>query len=237
MSRDARQQQRKEKRNKRAKEKQKKLNQSKSVSPFAQLAKFDAAPFLHCCINGVAFTQGIGNLLVSRAIGNRVVVVIFLVDLYCLGIKNITYKLCSRIELERIVRDQLFHREPALDLTPEEAKKLVVEAAAYAARYGFRPHEDYLKTLAIFAGVDASSCPREFTFGNDGKPFYISGPHDGAAFRNRVRETLERSAGAGNFNFVTVLDEREFDDHLIDGAFDEIDDDDDDLPLELAENR
>jgi len=244
MSRDARQQQRKEKRNKREKEKRKKLNQSKSISPFATLAKVEQAPFTYCCINKSVFSGGMGNLLVSRAVGSRVVFVVFLVDMYCLGIKNVVYKMCSRIELERIARERIFGGEPAQNLSPEEAKKLVVEAAAYAARYGLRPHEDYPKCLAIFDGVDASTCTREFTFGKDGKPLYINGPHDSSQFQQRVRETLERTAGPGNYDYIAMLDERTFTiprQGETNDSFDEIDDeefddeDDEDVSQKLTD--
>lgn len=30
----------------------------------------------------------------------------------------------------------------------------------------------------LFEGIDPSLCPNQFTFGRDGKPFYMRGPHE-----------------------------------------------------------
>jgi len=237
MGRDGRKQQlRKEKRNKRAKEKKKASLKDKSVSPFALLAKAESSPFVDCCINRSALDGGgIGNLLVSRSLPNgKIVHVIFLVDLHCLGIKNVVCGMVSQLE-SGLFRNRIYRREPSCNLTPEEAKKLVVEAAAYAARYGLRAHEDYAKALAIFHGVDATECPREFVFGQDGKPFYVNGPNDSAQFQRRVCETLLRTAGPGGYDFLMMVngmpmqDWDEFDDD----EFEEDDEFDDEPPIPI----
>jgi hypothetical protein len=42
----------------------------------------------------------------------------------------------------------------------------------------------------------------ELTFGRDGKPMYISGPHDDG---EKIIRTLRRGLGDGNYDFVHVI--------------------------------
>ena len=91
MARDPRaQQKKKERRNQREKRKKQLARRATAVTPLTLVARAPDAPVRACAINRVAFTQGIGNLLVVRELPTGVcVAVIFLVDLYCLGIKNV----------------------------------------------------------------------------------------------------------------------------------------------------
>jgi hypothetical protein len=44
--------------------------------------------------------------------------------------------------------------------------------------------------------------PTAIRFGREGKPFYISGPYDNP---RAVIETLENTAGPGNYHYLTHL--------------------------------
>jgi hypothetical protein len=45
---------------------------------------------------------------------------------------------------------------------------------------------------------------RDFVFGLDGKPFYVSGPEDSPGFIRRVLRTLERHCGPDGFHYLTT---------------------------------
>ncbi len=47
----------------------------------------------------------------------------------------------------------------------------------------------------LLQGVDPSTCPREFTYGRDGKPFYISGPHESLAQAKAISQRLRAEGG------------------------------------------
>lgn len=213
MARDARKHQKKQERRKqKSKEKRRDYIKNRDATPFKLLKQAGDAPFLPCRIHEIAFTQGMGNLVVARQLPDgRVVLVAFLIDLYCLGVKDVMYRACPKEEYELDFVKKTYKDQPARILTPEEAKKLVEGAAAFAAKFGIRPHEDYAKAKAVFDGVDSSACDTPFHFGKDGKPFYISGPNDGFDFQNRVRGLLERNAGPGNYDFLMKADLLEFD--------------------------
>lgn len=89
---------------------------------------------------------------------------------------------------------------------PSCARKLVESAVTWAESIGFSPHKDYKSAKKIFGDIDAATCPREFEFGKDGKPFYVSGPNDSPAFVRKVVNTLERRVGAGNYDYLTLLE-------------------------------
>jgi hypothetical protein len=78
----------------------------------------------------------------------------------------------------------------------ELAQQLVFGAVEYARSLGFEPARGFTATtdqLGSWAG------PSAISFGCDGKPFFVQGPHDNA---DPVLQTLERSAGRGNFTFL-----------------------------------
>ena len=206
MSRDPRaQQKKKERRNAREKKKKQLARQETAVTPLALVARFPDAPVRACSINAAAFTDtGIGNLFVVRELPTGVcVAVTFLVDLKCLGVKNVAFHVLSRSGVAEFAR-KMYASEPAEPLTAPEAKKLVLDAVAFAAKYGLHPHADYAKALLIFTGIDETGCAREFEFGQDGKPLYVNGPHDSPTFQRRIRDTLDRTAGPGNWDFVLM---------------------------------
>jgi hypothetical protein len=58
---------------------------------------------------------------------------------------------------------------------------------------------------AIFGDVDTGACPETFTFGKDGKPFFVSGPNDTPARIRSVSQTLARSQGSGGWDYLVEV--------------------------------
>jgi hypothetical protein len=63
-------------------------------------------------------------------------------------------------------------------IAPACLAKIVKGAVEYAQSFGFSPHPDYDHAAKLLDGIDPTTCPEEFTFGRDGKPFYIQGPNE-----------------------------------------------------------
>ncbi|KKK83308.1 hypothetical protein LCGC14_2794680, partial [marine sediment metagenome] len=56
----------------------------------ARIQRTAAAPILHCCATDMLWDQGMSNVLVSRELDNgSVAYAMFLVDTYCLGVKDV----------------------------------------------------------------------------------------------------------------------------------------------------
>ncbi|MBV8357342.1 MAG: hypothetical protein JO189_05330 [Deltaproteobacteria bacterium] len=136
----------------------------------------------------------------------------FLLDVFCLGVKNAMSSHLSRREYKMMLDMNI-----AESMTPIEAcclKKLVLGAAAYAESLGFSPHEDYAAALMVLEGIDVQDCEAEYTFGRNGKPFYVRGPNESQAESQRIIEQLRQRCGEDGFDFLigTDMDEEDEED-------------------------
>ena len=171
-----------------------------------QMAAAARYPILHCWVMENLWSNGMGQVLLSRELpGGRVAVSVFLVDRYCLGVKN-----AFAVVVGRFSYDSKFTRETRSqfateDFPPVAARKLVEGAVAYAQSLGFPPHPDYHKAKLIFGDIDAGECLQEFEFGKDGKPIFIAGPHDGPQRCKAIIAQLERKLGQDDFQYLVPV--------------------------------
>jgi hypothetical protein len=157
------------------------------------------------------FSKGIGWVIIARfkARGQRVQVGVFLVDVFCLGVKLAVYEDC---DLEDYRRRILNHYQSIFPMVPVEpccARKLLEQAVQYARSLGLAPHLDYKKAARAFGGVQAAQCAQQFTFGCNGKPFYRRGPRETEAQALRLVRRLERCCGPGNYDYEVLLGDAE----------------------------
>ncbi|NMO56706.1 hypothetical protein HH310_36725 [Actinoplanes sp. TBRC 11911] len=140
-------------------------------------------------------------LIVRRERASRVTVCGYLVDVYCLGVKDsIGPQLIGSGSVDAY-RHNFFEafNTPALPAPVELAQDLIHGAVAYARGLGFEPAANFALT-APYLGT--STGPTAIRFGREGKPFYISGPYDNP---RAVIATLETTAGPGNYHYLTHL--------------------------------
>ena len=151
-----------------------------------------------------AGAEGVACVVVARRHRpQRVSVCGYLVDVYCLGVKN---ALGPQIKNERDLPAFLdhffapFHHVAAPLAAPLElARHLVCGAVDYARRLGFEPASDFQPAAGHLGQWPETSA---ITFGRHGVPFYVSGPYDNPS---RVVRTLTRSVGEGNFHYIAQL--------------------------------
>ena len=179
------------------------------LSPATQMRRSVDAPVYECLVPEELFQMGIGSVVFSRELpGGEIAVVVFLLDVFCLGVKNTLVKVVPEDEYQSML-EQISQHETLASIDPACARKLVEAAEAYAADLGFRPHPDYLVGRMIFGDVDPDACPMSFTFGKDGKPFYASGPYDTLDKSRRIIDTLTRRCGPDGFHAMLRLGEPE----------------------------
>jgi hypothetical protein len=137
-------------------------------------------------------------LLARRERASRATVCGFLVDVYCLGVKNVIGPLGMGTGSLDAYRRQFFAAfdRPGLPVPLELAQQLVHGAVGYARTLGFEPPDDFAPAAA-YLGEPATAAPIQF--GRDGTPWYISGPYDDP---RAVMEKLETTAGTGNFHYM-----------------------------------
>ncbi len=152
------------------------------------------------------FAGGMGNVLIARTSGGgrRVEVGSFLIDAWCLGVKNAFHVDTDpdgfRKVLERCSDSQTMEPTP-----PDRARKLIEAAVNYARNLGFEPHPDFRTAARVLGGLRAADCAENFTFGKDGKPLYFQGPHETGAQAERILQHLKRRCGEGNFHYVLAM--------------------------------
>jgi hypothetical protein len=148
--------------------------------------------------------EGITPVVVARSQDNgRILFGVYLVDYYCLGIKD-AY---TRVDYSpnRFERDlPQFCANAPISCPVELAHELIYGALEYAQKLGFDPHPDFYKQKAdkILDPPDAHPRTNGVTFGKDGKPFYVSGPYDTEMKSKSVINTLMRTRGPGNFDYL-----------------------------------
>ncbi len=161
-----------------------------------------SAPIYKSFVADEVFDHGLGYVVVSRLSGAEVAAGIFLVDAYCLGVKDAMAMLKPRAFFDDFI-GSVPMRMRAVE--PAYAKKLVQDAIAYARDLGFEPHPDYRLPRRMLNDIDASECAVEFTFGKDGKPLFVSGPNDSEARSKQIIDTLQRRCGPDGYNFMMGL--------------------------------
>lgn len=162
------------------------------------------APLHECLMGREMFETGMGTVIVSRAMPNGYIgAAFFLLDVFCLGVKNAYFIAESREEYQWRL-EHVAYNERLIPIAPAYACKLVKDAEAYARDLGFAPHADYQLAQHIFADIDATACSTRFTFGKDGKPFYIVGPHDSPQRMREILETLTRHCGPAGFHYLIL---------------------------------
>jgi hypothetical protein len=147
-------------------------------------------------------SEGLVAVLIARDAGrSRLRVCGYLVDVYCLGVKDV---IGPRVMNERHLAEFSRRYFGAFDGPPvaaplDLAQNLVFGAVDFARSLGFEPaadFEDVKDHLGSWRG------PSSIGFGREGKPFYVEGPYDDG---KRILRQLERTAGRDRFHYLVSL--------------------------------
>ncbi len=126
---------------------------------------------------------------------------LFLIDLGCLGIKDAHSRgFSSEFEFKNELLEAIASTEPIQPCSLDFASKMIQTAISYARGLGFEPHKDARKAMRLIGEAHPENYLDDIpTGGEDGKPFFISGPYDNV---NKIMNTLNRTVGAGNYNII-----------------------------------
>ena len=145
---------------------------------------------------------GLVSVVVARVYRTtRISACSYLVDTHCLGVKEtIGPRIMNNGELSSFKRAVFDFCGTAPLVAPIElAQHLVLGAVEYARALGFEPASDFAECAGHLGAWSGTSSIR---FGRHGRPMYIAGPYDDS---DRVIETLERSVGKGNFDYIVDM--------------------------------
>ena len=183
----------------------KKMLEVSSTSLAGRIRVATKGSVVRCIMSSTLFEIGIGHVIVARALPSGLLgCAYFLVDVFCLGVKDVFYAEIGQTELRSRLAEQ-DDVQSFIDIEPAHARKLIRDAAAYAASLGLSVAKDTPVIEAIFGDVDTGACTETFTFGKDGKPFFVSGPNDTQAHIRAVSQILEKSQGTGGWNYMVKV--------------------------------
>jgi len=175
-------------------EKRASLARRTSTDPTVRLQSAAKWPVVQALVAADTWEKGLGTVVIAREESERgLVFAVYLVDVYCLGVKNAFWQVGTHGEFRSLV-ERVERNEEMRPIDPGCLVKLVEGAVEYARSFGFAPHADYRHASLLLAGIDVATCSQEFTFGRDGKPFYVQGPNESPA---EVRAIMERVHDAG----------------------------------------
>jgi len=178
---------------------EKRTAEASGASLAGQVRRAALAPIQHCLLTESLFEDGMGTLVLARGLTPHAVAMgTFLLDPFCLGIKDVMFRAVDEEEFEFYV-ETLGATSPLVPVEPSHARKLVRELAAWAQSIGFAPYRDFAAVEPLFGDVSADACEATFRFGRDGKPVYIPGPTESPPLIRRRIEQLEKKLGSDGF--------------------------------------
>lgn len=158
-------------------------------------------------------SSGLGTVAVFRRRGaSRIEVGGFLVDRFCLGVRDAWFTEIEESELQGF-RDQYF-KDDCVENGGAWGRKLVEGAVEYARQLGFKPSNQYKKAARVFGGIKPEDCEETFVFGMDGKPFYMPLSDDSPETTQKILRHLEVRCGKGNFHYLVELREESLTDSV-----------------------
>jgi hypothetical protein len=129
---------------------------------------------------------------------------VYLIDTFCLGLKN-TFANAgfSRSRYQSEIHNRIFRAGKPVQCPIELAHQMIYQSIEYAEQFGFEPEKDFAVSQYLLAPRGELEESYDLTFGKNGKPFFIAGPHDNVA---RIMKQLEKNAGPGNYDFLAPVD-------------------------------
>ena len=189
------------------KEKRKAQAAASQWTPFASLSRrkkilqANSFPIHECLVNPSWRERGFAQILLTRRQPDgNLAFGCYLVDTYCLGLKNTFCNADIPVsEYDLKIRSQMFREEPSEACPPALAHEIIYGGIDYAARFGFKPNRDFETSQHILDGRDAVGPGGQVEFGYDGKPLFVAGPEDNV---NWILKQLDATAGKGGYDYI-----------------------------------
>lgn len=189
-------------------EKKKRLRQAKPTQILTAQPNhltYSRWPLHECWVPIKLWNLGIGHVIVARksSLGD-IAVSLYLIDTYCLGIKDCFIRLLSPLEYKEILDRVTQSTGELQSVTPTYASTLIHKAKDYAMQFGFKPHTDFIKVQWMLKDIPIDNTLM-FTFGKDNKPLYVQGPNESSSDVRRIIQTLKKNLGEDKYNYILEL--------------------------------
>ncbi len=199
---DKRRQKKLERRNAKRKQRQRTIARQRSRGLGERLMSASSAPILDSLITEDFWEDGLGQAIFSRQLpSGEVAVAAFLIDRYCLGVKDTFGGIRSQAEY----RGFLEYCEEDVDyveLPPADLCCLITEVVEYARDLGLEPPSDLRRVMPIFGDLDPSDATEHFELGYNGKPLFVAEPNEDLERCYRILSILEERCGKCGFSYI-----------------------------------
>lgn len=193
----------------------KKKNNRKKKKPAQQFVKLKPenyiqkharkVPIYQCLIRDDWREARFSPVVVTRKKKNgELVLGTYIVDLQCLGVKDTSYHHAMDIwdydaYIEKMEEGMYLK---FVEIEPMLCFNIIYGAVEFAEDCGFQPHKDFKITEYILDDVSTIEYIVVPLGGEDGKPFFVSGPYDDT---EKIMATLQKNKGEGNFDFMAEI--------------------------------
>ena len=171
------------------------LMERTSTDPTIRLRAAANWPVIEAVASSEIWQSGLGYLCIARENPQgELAIGVFLVDVYCLGVKNTFWQIGTRTKLDQLI-ERLESMQAMSPIAPACLAKIVQGAVDYATLSAFRLIPITPTRRSILEGIDPTACPQHFVFGRDGKPFYIQGPNESPAVAKAIADGIHKAGG------------------------------------------
>jgi len=191
---------------KKSPKKRKRIATIQSFSIPNQLRKARDYPIKECFITEGWQNKGMCDIFILREKPDyQFIVGVYLVDLWCLGLKDTFYNI--DVSYEEIT-DRLYNHpsERFISIDADLAHSVIYGGIDYAKNLGFMPHGDFRFSRFILEPREEIEFDDSIEFGKDGKPHFFAGPYDSKIKIGRIIAQLEERVGQGNFHSTCPMD-------------------------------
>jgi hypothetical protein len=188
-----------EKKKKKRDSKRHEITLKRNMSLAERVLQRSKAPIMECLMTDSLIDRGLGYVIITRRCSpGEILVSNFLIDRFCLGVKNCFATFISPSQYADMIDGMKARSLGPRRIDAPSARRLVEDAIEFAAGFDFKPHSDYRSAKLIFGDIDSSTGQQLVEMGKDGKPFYISGPFESESdsFEILSKLSLARDASA-----------------------------------------
>jgi hypothetical protein len=169
-------------------------------------------PILQCLLSENLFKNGVGTVTLIRGVSREQQHIgVFMLDTFCLGVKDAYFRTVDRQEADCILEIQ-HQADATAPIAPGEARKLLQDAVAWAAGNGFVAPEEYASLERLFGDVVPAGTNYVARFGHEGRVFYIPGPSESPADIRRRTRLVQSRFGAEAIGSILDFEDDEPDD-------------------------
>lgn len=146
--------------------------------------------------------RGMSQIFVTRADGPTYLMTSFLIDYWCLGVKNTMGPRKMKLaDYQALVETTFTHSmsDTYETISLEQAQSIIYGVIDYAKSLGLDPHADFERSKKNLGPQMDDLAQLEF--GLNGQPHYVNGPYDNT---DKILAKLRESVGEGNYKFTYI---------------------------------